>query len=272
MNLIAFPNLGNTCYINSVLQNIIYSESFRSKIHNEEIKKIIDSDSETFNLSSFINYFLNKYTFFEKFRQNDAHEFLTSFIDLVVEENNLLKEDYHGQTKLNIKCLNCNNSKSVYEEFTSINLNVEQNCDLYDLFEKYLSKEIHDDPENLYFCDHCKCNCISEKKISLNVLPKTLIIVFKRYSESRKLTNIIDFPLNNLNIRESKSGNVLKYDLTGIVNHLGNLSDGHYNSFVKVKEKWYFMDDDIILQRDSIYNNQSYILFYQLNEPIDLSN
>jgi ubiquitin C-terminal hydrolase len=268
MNPKGFYNLGNTCYINSVLQNIIYNESFIQKINNIEIKKIIESKEEVFNLSSFINYFLEKYTFFERFTQNDAHEFLTSFIDLIVEENNLFKEDYHGETRLNIKCSNCKNTKQVFEEFTSINLNVEKNCNLFDLFEKYLSKEIHDDPKNLYFCDHCKCNCISEKKISLNVLPKTLIIVFKRYSEDgKKLSNIIDFPIGSLNVRESKTGKLLSYNLTGIVNHMGNLSDGHYNSFVNINGNWYFMDDNIVLRRDSIYNNQSYILFYQLIEP-----
>jgi ubiquitin C-terminal hydrolase len=268
MKLIAFPNLGNTCYINSVLQNIIYSEPFRQKIKNEEIQKIISNESEFFNLNSFIDYFLKKYTFFEKYRQNDAHEFLTSFIDLIVEENNSFKEDYHGRTRLSIKCSGCKNVRYVYEDFTSINLHLNEKGDLYDLFEKYLSKEIHDDPENLYFCDHCNCNCISEKKLSLYTLPKTLIIVFKRYSESGKIRNIIDFPDNNLNIRETKTGILFNYNLSGIVNHIGNLSDGHYNSFVNVNEKWYFMDDDVILEKNSINKSQSYILFYQLIEPI----
>jgi len=136
------------------LQNIIYSKSFRQKNTNEEIQKIIDTESDFFNLNSFIDYFLKKYTFFEKYRQNDAHEFLTSFIDLIVEENNSLKENYHGKTRLSIKCLECKKIKYVYEDFTSINLHLNEKGDLFDLFEKYLEKEIHDDPENLYFCDH----------------------------------------------------------------------------------------------------------------------
>ena len=256
-------NLGNTCYINSVLQNFIYSDTFKEKVQNTELRKIIESEDKIISIKSFNEYFLSKYTFFERFIQHDAHEFLTCFIDLLSEDNKSFNEDFYGKTKLSIKCTMCNNSKEVFEDFSSINLTVNKS-NLYELFESYLSKEIHDDPENLYFCDHCNCNCISEKKIRLHILPKTLIIVFKRYSKNKKISDNIDFPKDSLKIRESSTSKIIEYKLTGIVNHFGNLSDGHYNSFVNVNNKWYFMDDDLVIERDSINKSQSYILFYNV--------
>ena len=34
MTILSFRNLGNTCYVNSILQNIIYDNSFKEKILN----------------------------------------------------------------------------------------------------------------------------------------------------------------------------------------------------------------------------------------------
>ena len=54
MNLVSFRNLGNTCYINSILQNIIYDPLFRKKINNSEDESIFTTELKRIILKNFI--------------------------------------------------------------------------------------------------------------------------------------------------------------------------------------------------------------------------
>jgi ubiquitin C-terminal hydrolase len=282
MKLVSFPNLGNTCYLNSVLQNIIYDHDFGRKIlscevnsFNKQLQKIVKIihtepfEIVNFNLIKFINYFTTEKKLFNKYEQHDAHEFLGSFIDLLIENNkgpdSTFKKEYHGLLRLNITCTLCNNIKQVYEEFNSINLNIPETSEkllsIYNLFEEYLCKEMVES----YFCEKCNCNCISEQKVTLWKLPKKLILVFKRYTPTgNKILTHVDYT-NGIKIRETCTNKILSYNLSGIVNHIGDLYKGHYTSNVKINNKWYFMDDDIVIERNNASTSQSYILFYNLD-------
>ena len=135
------------------------------------------------------------------------------------------------------------------------------------MFVKYLKKELHNDPDNLYFCDFCKCNTISEKKISLWKLPKKLIIVLKRYSDNgSKINTKVDFTTENLLIKESESSEIMKYSLQSIINHSGDQNYGHYYTILRKDNLWISLDDDSINLGEQINttNNKAYMLFYSL--------
>jgi ubiquitin C-terminal hydrolase len=296
MKLITFTNLGNTCYINSVLQCFIYNEYFRKFCDIPELKKVIlesnliknnENLNVTYNLTTFVNGFFHKQTNFKRFEQNDAHEFLTTFLDILVTEihgrmdtvplsnkewNEFVKNnnfspfinEYHGQAKLSITCSNCRNVSHSFESYNTINLNVpEKTKSVSDLLINYFGCILHADPGNLYFCEKCNKNQISNHKQSINILPKTLIIVLKRYTASGtkiKSEIILDKTIN------IKSDNIKKYHLTAIVNHQGNLFNGHYNANVLINDEWYqFDDENVNLIKEFNYSNpNAYILFYKV--------
>lgn len=296
MKLITFPNLGNTCYINSVLQCFIYNPYFRKFCDIPELKKIIlesctiknnESLNVTYNLTVFVNYIFNKKTQFKRFQQNDAHEFLIQFLDILTSEihgrmdfsplknknwNEFLKNnnfspfvaEYHGQTKLGINCLGCRKTSDSFEEFNTINLNVpKETKSVCQLLVKYLGNLLHADPSNLYFCDTCKGPQISQHKQSIIILPKILIIVLKRYTSSGikiKSEVILD---RQLHIKEDT---VKVYNLVSVINHQGNLFDGHYTSNVLINDEWYLFDDESIskVKVFNYSNPDAYILFYSL--------
>jgi ubiquitin C-terminal hydrolase len=292
MKLITFPNLGNTCYINSVLQCFIYNPFFRKFCDIPDLKKIIlESDiiknnenlNVVYNLTTFINSFFHKSTQFKRYEQNDAHEFLTTFLDMLLTEihgrmdtvelnnkewNEFVKNnnfspfinEYHGQSKLSIMCQHCKNVSHSFESFNTINLIPEKSKSVSDLLIDYFANVTHSDPSNLYFCDKCNSKQISKHKQGLHILPNTLIIVLKRYTSSgTKIKNeiILDKCLN------IKDKSIKKYSLVGVVNHQGNLFNGHYNADILINESWYHFDDENISVTDFNYSNpNAYILFY----------
>lgn len=307
MRIISFKNLGNTCYLNSVFICFIYTHFFHEKIRevsgNEsvflsEMRNIIrcinlneqENKNIIYDLSSFINYFISEKPWFKRFQQNDAHEFLINFLELLIKSspviyklresdepwkkswNSFLSKnsspftrEYHGQSKTKIKCCKCKTSKNIFDEFNSINLTVPLNeTSLDKLFENYLKMEVQDDQSNLYYCETCKKNKITMKKIFLNILPNKLIIVLKRYScTGTKIITEIEYP-EELVIKESSSQEIKKYKLYAIVNHQGNLYDGHYTTNIKLKDTWYYFDDDLVFLNKSLNmkNPNAYILFY----------
>jgi ubiquitin C-terminal hydrolase len=109
--------------------------------------------------------------------------------------------------------------------------------------------------------------------------PKILIIIFKRFSSSSSSSGVqlskkmefVDFPLHGLELSKYINGynaTKYKYDLYGVCNHIGNITDGHYTSFVKTKEnQWFHCNDDIIEKVENplhIITPIAYSLFYRL--------
>jgi len=262
---------------------------FLNKFTDYSIFLIIDDND--FDLTNFINFFITEKTWFKRFQQNDAHEFLINFLDLLIKntpvkfkinetdipwkkswDNFLINNSssftkhYHGQTKTTIKCCKCKTIKYIFEEFNSINLNIPINTPqpLIDIFKKYLEKETQDDEDNLYYCETCKKKTVSLKKISLNILPNKLIVVLKRYTfTGTKILSEIEYPLE-LSIKESSSELIKNYKLECIVNHNGNLFDGHYTTSININGVWYFFDDESVFIINSLNQNNptAYILIY----------
>lgn len=58
------------------------------------------------------------------------------------------------------------------------------------------------------------------------------------------------------------------YNLYGVINHTGNISSGHYYTYIKIskKNKWYEFNDDKVLELgNNLYNPYVYSLFYIKN-------
>ena len=121
------------------------------------------------------------------------------------------------------------------------------------------------------------------KQMSISMLPRYLIVHFKRFSylsnqTTRKITKHIEFPINGLDMshicQEINFGeNIVKdnkciYDLYAISNHYGTLSGGHYSAFCKsiINNNFYEFDDTSIklLEESKIPSYAAYVLFYKL--------
>ena len=322
MKLVGLPNLGSTCYINSVIQCLIYIKEFRIYINkiskspeegSQEIRILYmiinntfkgDSNNiviENFNLSYFNTLFMQQKPWFKECGQNDAHEYLICLLDILqnktIDKNlidnssskhkgrknwidytkkfpSIITELFYGQTQNSIKCLRCENITNNFEISNCINLNVpkqKESVDLVNIFINFLKKELNTDQNNLYQCDSCHAKTETEHKLYMWKIPRILVICLKRYDFTKfppeKINTKVDFPLVNLNIKETSSGEIKNYNLFATVNHFGLFHGGHYISNVLINKKWIHFDDNCVhLSEHNIISSSVYILFYRLQD------
>jgi len=155
---------------------------------------------------------------------------------------------------------------------------------LYDLLDNYIIPE-QLNAENKWNSPYAKKKVDAEKLNLIWETPKILIFLIKRfeysYTGAKKLNNLIDFPIDNLNISKYLHPNHVSkysnYSLFAINNHtnfnnmgFNGISFGHYYSYCKnyTDNKWYNFDDSNVdeIDKSKLITNNAYMLFYKANE------
>ena len=106
------------------------------------------------------------------------------------------------------------------------------------------------------------------KQIQFWSLPDTFIITIKRYDNHlNKKENIVNFPINNLNMYKYCIGynnDQFVYDLYAISNHSGEMSGGHYWAYCKnIDGNWYNFNDTQVstIDENDLVTSEAYCLF-----------
>lgn len=173
---------------------------------------------------------------------------------------------------------------------------------LSECFKTFTSSERMEGANECY-CSQCKKFQPHLKNLSLWRAPPILIVHLKRFHHTelggRKLTRLVDFPLDQLDLlpfTSSTSDQIKsKYKLYAVINHSGNLGGGHYTAIVRqpytrtsslnVSEssddnnngspsmnsnsKWTYFDDGRVIPCPiDVVSKHAYILFY-INEDYE---
>ena len=149
-----------------------------------------------------------------------------------------------------------------------------ENPNIYDSLELYKKGEKLNDNE--WYCTNCKSHKKAIKNSIIYKAPNYLIIHLKRFIvkkgkndiESNKNNLFIDFPINDFDLSKSVIGPDRKkaiYNLYGIVEHFGNLLQGHYIAKCKNFDNWYEYNDSFVkkISKKEIITLNAYLLFYQ---------
>lgn len=245
--------------------------------------------------SEFVSILKKENLLFNSKMHQDAHEFLNfllnSLSEYVIEymksDPNAFPSDYISElfkgTLLNkTRCLTCDCVTSREEPFLDFQIEVleDKTTNIQDELQNYQQREMLN-ASNKFYCDTCGGLQEAERIQKLKQLPKTLALHLKRfkYSEEKKsnikLFNKVDYPLV-LNVSSGFEEGVSKrYELSGIVVHMGaGPQHGHYVAICKHERfGWLLMDDETVetISEETVLNckgdkndlTTAYVLFYR---------
>ena len=208
---------------------------------------------------------------------------------------------FTGILRSDVTCLQCKRKSTKFDEFHDVSIDLSRIVggggadDADDSYHSSLAAclKAFTRSERLGFSERCWCtNCNSlqdsAKQLSFHRLPPVLCFHLKRFRHSAqksvpptKIEAFIDFPLHSLDMGAHTSQNVCAataggsdgsaeplperlYDLFGVAEHHGGMSNGHYTAYVRSQAEWFLCDDTLVAPADesSVRNCKAYLLFY----------
>ncbi|XP_055821079.1 ubiquitin carboxyl-terminal hydrolase 20-like [Solanum dulcamara] len=227
-------NLGNTCYLNAVLQSFMHTvpliQGLKSIDHTTPcnsylkgfcvicaLRKLIDASlfSEAGVVSPWkfvnnLNYFSST---FHRFQQEDAHEFLQCFLDKLerccddsrpkdcqtLETDNIVKQAFGGRLVSKLRCCNCGHCSDTYETLIDLSLEIEDVDSVDTALESFTKVEKIEDSETKFTCEKCKEQVSIEKQLVLDKAPSVAALHLKRFKTDgsivEKIDKYVSFPL-----------------------------------------------------------------------------
>jgi ubiquitin C-terminal hydrolase len=241
-----FKNIGNTCFLNSVIELLLTMDDVRGKILESfpAFTQEYHSHLKFYNPVPFVRYYLSINKDYRLGQLGDAQECLTYFLSDFCEK---ISNDYNFVIHLQQTCIYSKNphEKSVSESTVNI-LDVSFNTDILSSIQQYFEER------NSEF--------IKQQKIYQ--YPKYLIVALKRFYNN--LHKIDDPSTVQLHIKID----AINYNLLGFIVHSGkDLDTGHYFFCVKEELSWIIIDDDrtYIIESSQVpkYASYGYIFLYE---------
>ncbi|KAK1362379.1 Ubiquitin carboxyl-terminal hydrolase [Heracleum sosnowskyi] len=283
---LGLKNLGNSCYLNSVLQCLTYTPplaNFCLKSKHTSVCDLASADRDRksdcpfcilerrivrslcsdltldapYKLTNCLRLFAEH---FRLGRQEDAHEFLRYVIDACHNTCLRLKKLQHHRRKAvvnggkasQVKCLSCGKESNKVDEIMDISLDVMHSSSLKEALHKFFQAEVLDG-NNKYKCDNCKKLVSAKKQMSILQAPNVLVIQLKRFEGifGGKIDKAIAFEevlvLSSYMCKASQDPHP-EYNLFASIVHSGFSPDsGHYYAYIKdAMNRWYCCNDSFI--------------------------
>lgn len=253
--MVKLLNIGNTCYLNSILQ-FFFNSNFDEPLNKTQsglaFYKITNAvqntkDSSMFNPKPLLEY-LNWNSKFDFGRPHDAHEAFMYLVDKVGDSK------FKGETIDFMHTISSPFEQYFKKQiFVSLEIAVTSNSFSKCIENHFLTEKIDDWKDS-------KQRTRSLLKITkINSLPEKLIFVLRQPIHTKfkvQLPYLID--LNKFCVSKSKSN---KYVIKGFIVH----KSSHYYTLIFKNNKWIKYDDDIItfVSHEHISNEYPYIIMFE---------
>lgn len=272
---VGLKNQGATCYLNSLLQSLYFTNAFRKAIY-----KIPTEEEESMNNSAYTlqrlfyqlqtsdtavgtNELTKSFGWETRhiFEQQDVQELSRKLMERMedkmkgTENEKVLQQIFSGKIKTYISCINVPYESSRIEDFWDVQLNVSGNKHLTESFQDYINVEKLDG-ENQYFAGEEFKLQDANKGVIFISFPDVLHLQLKRFEYDiqrdtmMKINDRYEFPEEfdaGLYLdKDADRSESWEYQLHGVLVHSGDLNAGHYYAFLKPNKEgwWYKYDDD----------------------------
>lgn len=287
-------NLGNTCFLNSVLQCLTYTAAIANfatkKVHSQRCKChsfCVGCDFEKHVLTALgggsgsavapHSIAANVKAIGRQFRfgrQEDAHEFLRCFLDALQRSQPrtlFVNRVFGGYFQSSVVCSTCGHISNTLEPWLDVSLEIKSADSLERAFRNFSDwEELTGDTDGSgrYRCEACKVPVIARKRLQFTALPPVLCVHLKRFTTTHKINRFLRYP-EHLSLQPYSTGTAaatVPYRLYAVLVHQGSsCSSGHYYAFVRgSNEAWYSVNDSFVNQvgLEVVLNQNAYILFY----------
>eukprot|EP01018_Ginkgo_biloba_P015394 Gb_30872 [translate_table: standard] len=266
-------NLGNTCFLNSVLQCLTYTEPlaayFQSGRHKstcriagfcamctvqDHVTSASVSSGKILSPTILVRNLRCISRNFRISRQEDAHEYMMNLMEAmhkcclptgiasespVAYEKSLVHKIFGGRLISQVKCTQCSYCSNKSDPFLDLSLQIVRADSLLKALSHFTAVEQLDGGEKRYQCERCKVKVRALKQLTIDKAPHILVIHLKRFSpggSGGKIDKKIEFG-STLDMKPFASGiheGDLKYTLYGVLVHEGwSTHSGHYFCFIR---------------------------------------
>ncbi|KAJ2900461.1 hypothetical protein IWW38_000514 [Coemansia aciculifera] len=257
-------NLGNTCFLNAVLQCLTYtaplaeylltrehSSSCRAgdscilcKFESHVGRALSKRENSSISPKSIVGRLKLIAKHMRVGRQEDAHEFLRLLIesfqrsllhgidpklDRRVQETTLMHHVFGGYSQSQVKCSRCNHESNTFEPLLDLSLDIQGGSTIAKALRSFTRPEVLA-KDNRYRCEKCNKLVEATKQMSVYRLPRALTLQLKRFSSfgGGKISRFVEFPLS-LNMKSYVSANSpergpYEYGLYAVLVHSGGSS------------------------------------------------
>lgn len=177
-------------------------------------------------------------------------------------------------------CSKCGHSARRFDPFFNITLEMPKSAKtIQDCLYNHVKYETLKNDEKWLCEGKCKKKQVAQKRVTIWKTPIYLVLCLKRFEfgkmGAQKLNNLIDFPLEGLNLADYiLAGNDIMssvYDLYGVVNHIGGPMGGHYFAYCRNRDgRWFNYNDTMVSEigTGTIVSPMAYMLFYKKRDAV----
>ncbi|XP_040979413.1 ubiquitin carboxyl-terminal hydrolase 42-like [Aquila chrysaetos chrysaetos] len=208
-------NLGNMCFLNSVLQCLTYTPPLANYLLSREhslschqqgfcmmcrmedhVNKVMHSSYSAIHPWAVISVLTRIGEHFQLGMQEDAHEFLrytvdamqraclsgTSDLDISSQSTTIVHQIFGGFLRSRVTCLSCKAVSDSYETFLDVPLDIKAASSVTAALEDFVKPE-QLDGENCFKCGRCDKMVAASKRFTIHRAPKVLTACLKRFED-----------------------------------------------------------------------------------------